>query len=130
MTGHFTVGRIWDLTARAIISFQELVSRALRPSPLGVLRPLGSPLSRCITTSTPSRRDKTIHRTENVTRENCKRSRIEINDGREGPTKPLLARQLLDELTFNLRAMQIMLHYYFPSSSVSGRGKTHNVGPG
>lgn len=28
MTGHFTVGRIWDLTARAIISSQELVSRS------------------------------------------------------------------------------------------------------
>lgn len=28
MTGHFTVGKIWGLTARAIISSQELVSRS------------------------------------------------------------------------------------------------------
>lgn len=39
MTGHFTVGRIWDLTARAIISSQELVSRSCSEScsPLSVV---------------------------------------------------------------------------------------------
>lgn len=44
MTGHFTVGRIWDLTARAIISSPGArVPLVLRPcSPLSLCRSLSA----------------------------------------------------------------------------------------